>query len=300
MKYIFGPVASRRFGLSLGIDLSPDKKRCNFDCIYCELDGAKPVNEYKNAPLPQEIVKEVKEAINLHAFDVLTITSNGEPTLYPYLDELINNLKKLNKKLLILSNSSTVYKKGIQSALKKLDIVKLSLDTADAKTFKKIDRPHKDINLKDIIEGMVEFSKIYEGELIIEIMVVKGINDKESEFEKLNEALKRINPKRVDISTVDRPPAYNVEAVDIKRLYELSSLIHNQHIFIPSRKKYGFSLNFTKDELLTTLKKRPFSVSDVEMFDEHTQRIFNDLLKENIIEEVYAGGVKFYKSLVGV
>ncbi|MEO1927916.1 MAG: radical SAM protein [Nautiliaceae bacterium] len=298
MKYIFGPVASRRFGMSLGVDLSPDKKRCNFDCIYCELDPAKPVNEYANPPSVDEILKEINEAIDKFNFDVLTITSNGEPTLYPYLDELVSKIK--NQKLLILSNSSTIFKKEIQNTLLKFDIVKLSLDAVTPKIFKKIDRPHKDIKIEDIVRGIKEFRKIYNKELIIEILVVKGINDKEEEFEKLNEVLKEIKPNRVDISTIDRPPAYNVKGVSVKNLFELSRKIENQHIFIPTREKLKFQIeNLTKEELLTTLKKRPFSDSDVEhIFDEHTQKVFNDLLKENLIEEVFVGGVKFYKAII--
>jgi wyosine [tRNA(Phe)-imidazoG37] synthetase (radical SAM superfamily) len=300
LKYIFGPVASRRFGMSLGVDLSPDKKRCNFDCIYCELDPAKPITYYDNPPEVKDIVAEVKEAVERFSFDVLTITSNGEPTLYPYLEELIDELKKLNKKLLILSNSSTIDNPKIQKALKKLDIVKLSLDAVTPEIFKKIDRPAKGIEIKNIIKGIKEFRKIYDKELIIEVLVVKGINDKEEEFKKLNEVLKEIKPDRVDISTIDRPPAYRVEGVDVNRLFELSKLIENQNIFIPTREKIDFKIeNLTKEELLNTLKKRPFSKSDVEnVFDERTQRIFNDLIKENLIEEIWVGGIKFYKALI--
>jgi wyosine [tRNA(Phe)-imidazoG37] synthetase (radical SAM superfamily) len=300
MKYIFGPVASRRFGMSLGIDLSPDKKRCNFDCIYCELEPAKPVEKYDNPPKVEEIVSEVEQAVKTHDFDVLTVTSNGEPTLYPYLDELIDELLKLNKKLLILTNSSTITNKKIQETLKKLDIVKFSLDAVTPDVFKKIDRPRKDIRIENIIEGIKEFRKIYDKELVIEILVVKGINDKEEEFEKLNEVLAEIRPDRVDISTIDRPPAYKVEGVGVERLFELSKLIKNQNVFIPTRENIDFKMeNMTKEELLNTLKKRPFSESDVKnVFDEHTQKIFNDLLKENLLEEVWVGGIKFYKALV--
>ncbi len=301
MKYIFGPVASRRFGMSLGVDLSPDKKRCNFDCIYCELEPEKPVDFYDNPPEVEEIMEDIKRAVKRYDFDFLTITSNGEPTLYPYLSELIDEIDKIKQfKTLILSNSSTINKKEIQEALKKLDIVKLSLDTVTPSIFKKIDRPHKSIKIEDIIEGIKNFRKIYDKELIIEILVVKGINDKEDEFKKLNDVLKDINPDRVDISTIDRPPAYNVEGVSTDRLFELSKYIENQNIFIPTREKLDFKIeNLTKEELLTTLKKRPFSESDVKnIFDEHTQRIFNDLLKENLIEEVWVGGIKFYKAYV--
>jgi len=298
LKYIFGPVASRRFGMSLGVDLSPDKKRCNFDCIYCELEKAKKVDKYDNPPNYKEILEEIKIATKKYEFDVLTITSNGEPTLYPYLDKLIDNLKEY--KLLILSNSSTIYKKNIQQILKKFDIVKLSLDAVSEDIFKKIDRPLKGINIKDIINGIIEFRKIYDKELIIEILVVKGINDKEEEFEKLNEVLKKIKPNRVDISTIDRPPAYNVEAVSIEKLFELSKKITNQHIFIPTREKLQFKYEYlNKNELLNTLKKRPFSESDVNnILDEKSLKIFNDLLKENMLEEVWVGGIKFYKALV--
>ncbi|NPA88052.1 radical SAM protein [Caminibacter pacificus] len=301
MKYIFGPVASRRFGMSLGVDLSPDKKRCNFDCIYCELEPEKPVDFYDNPPEVEEIMEDIKRAVKRYDFDFLTITSNGEPTLYPYLSELIDEIDKIKQfKTLILSNSSTINKKEIQEALKKLDIVKLSLDAVTPSIFKKIDRPHKSIKIEDIIEGIKNFRKIYDKELIIEILVVKGINDKEDEFKKLNDVLKDINPDRVDISTIDRPPAYNVEGVSTDRLFELSKYIENQNIFIPTREKLDFKIeNLTKEELLTTLKKRPFSESDVKnIFDEHTQRIFNDLLKENLIEEVWVGGIKFYKAYV--
>ncbi len=299
-QYIFGPVASRRFGMSLGIDLSPDKKRCNFDCIYCELEKAKPVESYDNPPSADEIFEEIKKGVNLYEFDVLTITSNGEPTLYPYLNELIDKLKTLNKKLLILSNSSTIDKKEIQNTLKKLDIVKLSLDSANEKTFKKIDRPYKNILLQNIIKGMKEFRKLYKGELIIEILVVKGINDKVEEFQALNKVLAEIKPDRVDISTIDRPPAYNVEGVKIDRLFELAEYIKNQHIFIPTRENINYKIeNLTKEELLNTLKKRPFSQSDVEnILDERTQKIFNDLIKENLLEEVWVGGIKFYKAYI--
>ncbi|MEO1923418.1 MAG: radical SAM protein [Nautiliaceae bacterium] len=300
MKYIFGPVASRRFGMSLGVDLSPDKKRCNFDCIYCELEPAKPVTVYDNPPEVEEILKEVKEALKQYDFDVLTVTSNGEPTLYPYLNDLVKGLKKTEKKLLILSNSSTIDNPKIQAVLKKFDIVKLSLDAVTPSVFKKIDRPAKGIDIGNIINGMKEFRKIYEGELVIEILVVKGINDKEDEFKKINEVLREIKPDRVDISTIDRPPAYKIEGVSLERLFELSSFIENQKIFIPTREKINFKIEqLTKEELLTTLKKRPFTESDVKnIFDEHTQRIFNDLLKENLLEEIWVGGVKFYKALI--
>jgi len=296
MKYIFGPISSRRFGMSLGIDLSPDEKSCNFDCIYCELEKAKKVNKIQNPANVEIILNDVKQGIEKFKFDVLTITANGEPTLYPYLDELVDELKQFDKKLLILSNSSTIDNKNIQNILKKLDIVKLSLDTANQKTFKKIDRPLEGIKIENIINGIKEFSKIYRGELIIEILVVKGINDKLEEFQKLNEVLAEINPTRVDISTIDRPPAYDVEPVEYERLFELSKEIKNQHIFIASRKNLANKKeSFTKEELLTTLKKRPFSESDIEnILDDESKKIFFEMLENDMLKEKVVANTKFF------
>jgi len=296
VKYVFGPVSSRRFGVSLGIDLSPDKKRCNFDCVYCELEPSKVVDVYDLPPSVDDIVDEVKDAIKRYDFDVLTITSNGEPTLYPYLDELINKLRLLDKKLLILSNASTIYEKKIQESLKQLDIVKLSLDSVIERHFKKIDRPSKKVSLDNIIKGIISFRKIFTNQLIIEVLVVKGINDTKEDFITLNEILKKINPDRVDISTIDRPPAYNVKAVDIKKLFELSSYIDNQNIFIPTRENLIYKKEFlSEDDILNTLKKRPFSIFDVEnLLSSESKNLFDKLYKEGKIKAKNISGIIFY------
>jgi wyosine [tRNA(Phe)-imidazoG37] synthetase (radical SAM superfamily) len=298
MKYIFGPISSRRFGMSLGIDLSPEKKSCNFDCIYCELEKAKKVDIIENPPKVEDVINDVLAGIEKYNFDVITITANGEPTLYPYLDELIDEINKIkkDKKSLILSNSSNIDKPEIQNALKKLDIVKLSLDSVNPKTFKKIDRPLENIKIENIIKGIKEFSKIYEGELIIEILVVKGINDKIEEFKALNEVLKEINPTRVDISTIDRPPAYDVQPVEYERLFELSQEIKNQHIFIASRKNLANKKErFTKEELAKTLSKRPFSESDVEnILDDESKKVFYEMLENDMLKEKVVANTKFF------
>ena len=296
MKYIFGPISSRRFGMSLGIDLSPDEKSCNFDCIYCELEKAQKSDTIKNPPKVEDIINDVKKGFEKFQFDVLTITANGEPTLYPYLDELVDKLKIFDKKLLILSNSSTINNPQIQQILKKLDIVKLSLDTTNPKIFKKIDRPLDTIQIDDIIKGIKEFSKIYKGELIIEILVVQGINDKIEEFVELNKVLSQINPTRVDISTIDRPPAYDVKPVEYEKLFELSKQIKNQHIFIASRKNLeNKKESFTKDEILTTLKKRPFTESDVKnILDDNSQKLFFELLENGLLKEKIVANSKFF------
>lgn len=296
---IFGPVNSRRFGKSLGIDLSPALKQCNFDCVYCELKGAKPVKEMQEVVSVDEVITALKIALLKHPdIDVITITANGEPTLYPYLDELVSKINEIkgNYKLLILSNGASIVNENIQKTLEKIDIVKLSLDCASAKCFKKIDRPYKDINIDDIISSMIKFSKHYKGSLVIEVLVVDGINDKDEEFEKLNLVLNDIKPSRVDISTIDRPPAYKVKQVSMERLEELAHKIKSLHVSIAYRKDYkGKKNSFSKDEILNLIAKRPQSIDDINMsFDDKTKIRFKKLVEEKKLVEKEIAGIKFY------
>ncbi len=214
MKILFGPINSRRFGRSLGIDLSPSKKQCNFDCVYCELEAQKPQEKQDEIVSVEEIILEVQGALEKNVpFDFLTLTANGEPSLYPHLDELISSLRKIakDKKLLILSNGTVVLDQDKFNTLLKLDVVKFSLDSAISKTFYRIDRALKNINLEKMIEKMAEFKTQFKGDLVMEILVVKDLNDNEEEFIALNQALAKIAPLRVDLSTIDRPPAYAVK-----------------------------------------------------------------------------------------
>ncbi len=284
----------------MGIDLSPAQKQCNFDCIYCELKGAKPVDTIQNPPSVKEVVTSVKEALQKHKdIDVITLTANGEPTLYPYLKELIQELHviKNNSKLLILSNGATVTCKEVRDVLKEIDIVKLSLDCVSEKCFKKIDRPIKGLHVKDIIEGIKEFRKIYDKELVLEVLVVEGINDKQSEFEALRDVLKEIKPDRIDISTVDRPPAYDVKSVDISRLKELASILSSLPISLAYKRDYSEEKrDFTKDEILNMIDKRPQSFEDVNIsFSKKSIEQIDRLVEDGILYVKDVAGVNFYK-----
>ncbi|MCR2098123.1 radical SAM protein [Campylobacter upsaliensis] len=294
---IFGPINSRRFGLSLGVDLSGAKKQCNFDCVYCELDAAKPIREQESVLSVEEILTELKAVLKKDVkFDVLTLTANGEPSLYPHLKELILELKKLikDKKILILSNGTAVLDEEKMRTLMLCDIVKFSLDSANEKTFYKIDRALKGIDLSKMIEKMAEFRAKFSGVLVMEILVVKGFNDNEEEFILLNDALAKIAPMRVDLSSIDRPPAYAVSGVDEMRLLELSGLISSVPVFIA--KRYKAILSFNEEELLKTLRLRPQSELDVECFDTKSKRNLQTLLEKGQIKSVNLAGVKFYKA----
>ena len=298
MNLTFGPLNSRRFGMSLGIDLSPNKKICNFDCLYCELEKSKPLDLNDNEIKPDDYIKEIKKALQKYPnIEVLTLTANGEPTLYRYLDELVEKINKIkqNKKLLILTNGSLVYKENIAKTLQKIDIVKISLDCATKECFKKLDRISKNLDYKKIINGIINFSKIFKNELVIEILVVKGINDKKEEILKIKEILKQINPNRVDLSTIDRPPAYEVELVSFEKLLEIKEILKEFNVTIASKNKTKQNLFYSKEDLLNLLNLRSLSEDDIEiLFDNKTKTIFYKLLNDRLIKEYKIAGVKFY------
>ncbi|EAK1503263.1 radical SAM protein [Campylobacter jejuni] len=299
MKILFGPVSSRRFGRSLGIDLSPSKKQCNFDCVYCELDPKKTQEKQDEIISIDKIISEVKVMLEKNVeFDFLTLTANGEPSLYPYLNELILSLRSIakDKKLLILSNGTAVLDEDKFNALLKLDVVKFSLDSAVTKTFYRIDRALKNIDLEKMIEKMADFRARFNGDLIMEILVVKDLNDNEEEFEALNQALKKIMPLRVDLSTIDRPPAYAVKKVSEEKLLELSKLIDSTPVLLAKRHYEGEKLSFNEEELLKMLHLRSQSEIDIEVkFDEQSKTLLNQLIKEKKVKILDLAGVKFYK-----
>lgn len=299
MSIVFGPINSRRFGFSLGIDLSPIVKQCNFDCVYCELKQAKPIAKMDSIACVEEIVRELNSFLAKKiSFDVLTLTANGEPSLYPNLKELIIALRKLqlDKKILILSNGTAVLNEKQFDALLDLDMVKFSLDSVIEKSFFRINKPLKEINLCLMIEKMIAFSKLFKGELIIEILVVKGINDNEKEFQALNEILQKINPMRVDISTIDRPPSYPVKGVSEEKLFDLSSFIKNIPVFIARRNDKKQNMEFNENELLKMLQLRAQSEFDVKtLLSLNSQAILDNLIKKDLVKIYNLGGVKFYK-----
>jgi len=295
---IFGPVSSRRFGVSLGIDLSPDTKSCNFDCLYCELPKAQKTDTIQKPPKVDDVIADVKAALLTHPqTEVITITANGEPTLYPYLGELIDaiNAIKGERRLLILSNSSTLFRPEIQDALAKLDEVKLSLDCVTPGCFNKIDRP-LDVEIPTIIDAIISFRTRFRGKLIIEILLVSGINDTVTEFAAFRPVLERIHPDRIDVGTIDRPPAYGVQAVPYEKIALLCEALEGLPYHIVTKPGNSEAASYySQEEILNTFARRPFSQEDIErLFDEPSKENLAALLAENRLERLESGGKIFF------
>ena len=326
MSVIFGPVNSRRFGTSLGIDLSPALKQCNFDCLYCELAPAVPVNDQKQSIGVDEIITELENALAAHTgIDDITVTANGEPTLYPDLDALVDRIDavKGDTKTLILTNSATLDDPKTFATLLKFDRVKLSLDAVTPEVFKKIDRPAEGIDIRRIVEAVKRFSRHYNGELYLEILFVHGINDGDTEIAALNRVLRDVTCKRIDIGTIDRPPAYpittsnsmlsrgsfiDIGTIDRPPAYPVQGLSYGElfaaaakfdpdlPIHIASRTHAeACQSSYSEAEILNTLDKRPLTLEDMRLlFDVGTLKRLDALVEKGIVLTETASGMRFY------
>jgi len=298
MKTIFGPINSRRFGSSLGIDLSPALKQCNFDCLYCELAPSATVDKQTQTIDVKTIINELKEHLSLHV-DVITLTANGEPTLYPYLDELISEIDKVknNTQTLILTNSASLTDEKIFNTLLKLDQVKLSLDAVSTDIFKKIDRPHAEINIDNIVQKVQKFSHLFKGKLFIEILFVHELNDAKEEIKKLNNVLKSLHVERIDLGTIDRPPAYPVVGISYKELHDISQLFDKAlpiHIASRTHAEPNNS-SYSNEEIINTLDKRPLTKDDINLlFDDETKNRLEIMIKDKDIVINHVGNLEFF------
>ncbi len=285
--------------MSLGIDLSPNAKQCNFDCLYCELSYAKTLSKQIDTISVEDILTQLKKSLQNHSnIDVITFTANGEPSLYPYLSELIDEIDKIkgDTKTLILSNGANIYQKDIQNTLSKIDIVKLSLDCVSDKCFKKLDRVDDSVDCSKIVSGMIEFRKLHTKQMIIEVLFVKTLNDNDIEINMIKDAIDKIKPNRIDIGTIDRPPAYNVEAVTHDKLIEIADKLKNLPVTITHKNKSVNKQKFNEIEILNLLHRRPLTKDDIEnTFDDLSKNILKNLLNIDKIVLQDNNGVKFYK-----
>jgi wyosine [tRNA(Phe)-imidazoG37] synthetase (radical SAM superfamily) len=210
MKYIYGPVQSRRLGLSLGITLTPHKA-CDFDCIYCQLGKTKSlICERKEYVAVSEVLEELRQWFenNPHEAERLsfiTISGSGEPTLNINIGLLITAIKKMTDiPVSVITNSSLLWLEQVRKDISMADLIVPSLDAATEDVFRKIDRPQSQIKISDIIGGLVALRKEFKGKIWLEVMLVKGINDSIEHIRQLKEAIEEIAPDKVQLNSPER------------------------------------------------------------------------------------------------
>ena len=206
----FGPVPSRRLGQSLGINNIPPKI-CTYSCIYCQLVRTNNIQvERKEFYKPQEILNSVKDKVKEtreESIDYLTFVPDGEPTLDINLGEEIDLLKPLGIKIGVITNASLIWRKDVKNELRKANWVSVKIDATSQDIWRRIDRPRGSLNLNKILDGILDFSYSFNGDLVTETMLVHGVNSGTKELEKVANSISKLNSKKSYISIPIRPPA---------------------------------------------------------------------------------------------
>jgi wyosine [tRNA(Phe)-imidazoG37] synthetase (radical SAM superfamily) len=230
MKYVYGPVPSRRLGQSLGIDTIP-LKTCNWNCVYCQLGRSLPLTNERREYFPrEEILSEVQESLTSHKpgeIDWVTFVGSGEPTLHANIGWLIRKVKDITDLPVgVITNGALLYLPEVRKDLIAADAVLPSLDAGTANLYRQINRPYPEITYERFLGGLVDFQRRYWGKLWIEVMLVRELNDTEEALQAIAEALEHIEPDEVHINLPTRPPVETwVQPPDDEGLIRASAIL---------------------------------------------------------------------------
>lgn len=208
----FGPVTSRRLGLSLGINNIVSRKVCSYSCVYCQIGETHHKSvDHETFYAPEILCKNVEDHLKildeLHYPDYLTFVSNGEPTLDKNLGKEIRLLKKFGIPVAVITNSSLLHLKEVRENLMEADWISVKVDSTDEQTWRKINRPHSSIKLNKVLEGIRKFASVYKGKLHTETMLIENYNDSLEQVSQTASFLSEINPDTAYLSIPTRPPA---------------------------------------------------------------------------------------------
>ncbi|MBW1767071.1 MAG: radical SAM protein, partial [Deltaproteobacteria bacterium] len=270
-QYLFGPVPSRRLGISLGVDLVP-MKTCSLNCIYCECGRTTALTLTRREYVPLDMVKsEFSHYIEHHPVpDYITFSGSGEPTLHSGIGEAIRFIQsyKLEIPVAVLTNGTLLFEEKTRNELKKAAVVIPSLDAVSGDLFKKINRPFPRLQIDRMIEGLIRFREIYTGQLWLEIFIVPGLNDTDAELTLLKKTIGRIQPDRVQLNTLDRPgPVSDIRAATRKELQRIIDFWQLPQAEIIAKTKERTSVvSYRQDvesAILETIARRPCTLEDL-------------------------------------
>jgi len=273
MQYntLFGPVPSRRLGISLGVDLVP-MKTCTLNCIYCECGKTSHLTlERKEYVSFETVKKELTHYLAHHARpDYITFSGSGEPTLNSKIGDVIRFLKDRvpDVPVAVLTNSTLFSQKQVRSDIKNAVVVIPSLDAATEKIFNKINRPSPHLNVDTIVDGLIRFRKEYNGKIWLEVFIVPGMNDTIAELNALKLVIGKIKPDQVHLNTLDRPGSVSTLRAatreELERVLNVFQMENAAIVADPPEQKALFA--YRKDTaaaILGTIARRPCTSKDL-------------------------------------
>jgi wyosine [tRNA(Phe)-imidazoG37] synthetase (radical SAM superfamily) len=268
-KYIFGPVPSRRLGRSLGVDLVP-YKTCSFDCIYCDLGRTTQKTTLRQSfASPEEIQGELESYLSGSDKkpDFITLSGSGDPTLNNNIGQIIRGAKEITSiPVAVLTNSSLFSLDEVRRDLSEADVVLPSLDAMTPALFGYINRPHPSLKIEEVFASLIQFRKEYRGQIWLEIVFCRGVNDDKEEIERLKEAIGRIRPDRVQLNTPTRPPVEDfVFPLTKDQLEEIRKRLGEKaEVISECVAPLGDRFDSDRDaEIINLLRRRPCTAEDI-------------------------------------
>ncbi|MGA2679349.1 MAG: radical SAM protein [Sedimentisphaerales bacterium] len=267
-KHLYGPVPSRRLGLSLGVDIVPFKT-CTLDCVYCQLGKTtcKTLERKEYVPV-NDILAEVQGVLDAGlAADYITLGGSGEPTLHSGIGRLIAGIKKITSiPVAVLTNSTLFYLPEVRRDCAGADVILPSLDAGDQQTYEAINRPVEQLTFNMLVEGLCALKRDYPGQIWLEVFFVDKLNTDDTQVAKISEAIKKIRPDKVHLNTAVRPTAEkNIEKVAPDKLEEIARRL-SPNCEVIADFVSGHCRKTASDvpqTLLSMLKRRPCSLNDV-------------------------------------
>lgn len=307
-RYIYGPVPSQRLGLSLGVDLVPFKT-CTYDCIYCQLGRTphKTVTRQEYVPLA-DILQELEQKLaDGPVPDYVTLSGSGEPTLHARLGELLREIKKLTSiPVAVLTNGSLLWRPEVQDELLAADLVLPSLDAGDEFLFRYVNRPHPEIVFEQMVHGLAEFTARFAQPVWLEVFLLAGVTNIQSEVEKIAALAREIRPAKVQLNTVARPAAEEFACpVSREQLLEFTKLFDGKgeviHAGEYDKSPAPIMNEATDADILALLSRRPCTVQGVATglglaASEATRRI-KALAAQGAVKLVQNKGTMFYQMM---
>jgi wyosine [tRNA(Phe)-imidazoG37] synthetase (radical SAM superfamily) len=303
----FGPVPSRRLGQSLGVNNIPPKA-CTYSCVYCQIGKTEELSIERRAFYrPEDLAMEVRDKVaevqkRGTRIDYLSFVPDGEPTLDINLGRHIELLKPLGIKVAVLTNGSLINLKDVQEDLAKADLVSLKIDAATKHAWRRIDRPHKSLDLTTIQEGMSEFAQRFKGELITETMLLKGINDTDVEIQTIAGFLAQLKSLRAYISIPIRPTAVKGTLPASEEALAMAYHIFAENIAVVEYlmgyegNEFGFTGNI-EDDLLGITSVHPMREDSVREYLKRAGadwKVITNLIERGSLRNVEYQGKNFF------
>jgi wyosine [tRNA(Phe)-imidazoG37] synthetase (radical SAM superfamily) len=273
-KHLFGPVPSRRLGMSLGIDLVP-KKVCSLNCVYCEVGKTtKLTTDRMEYVKYDKVIAELEQFMgNNPKIDFITFSGSGEPTLNSRIGDVLRFVKTNYPELktAVLTNGTLLSDKKIRTELLQADVILPSLDAASQEVFVKIDRPNSSLKIESYIQGLIDLRKEYKGKIWLEVFLLKGYNDSKAELELLKKTILKIQPDSVQLNTLDRPgTVMDLIPLSKKQLQEIADVWNLPFVEIiasaPERESIESYSGDIEAAILETIARRPCTLNDLHNF----------------------------------